>query len=209
MQQTDKSISPKTSLFSRIFQVLFNLPMILDIIMNAEDELYEENLLIVKDAYICLDSVVTVGGDKGRSAFINNRGIHSLCQVVTKQTFQHEDATNLLLNLLSTSGHICWTYHTAFNDFNQLMGKLCTDFANSQDETKFELCDTIRTILRSYPKSNFDEDECEWLPMLQQGLHDILFSRLGKKQRDPAMMLVASVIEVSDFNWCLNNYEPG
>ena len=44
--------------------------------------------------------------------------------------------------------------------------------------------------------------------MLQQGLHDILFSRLGKMQRDPAMMLVASVIEVSDFQWCLNNYEP-
>lgn len=90
------------------------------------------------------------------------------------------------------------------------MGKLCTDFANSQDETKFELCDTIRIILRSYPKSSFDEEnECEWMPMLQQGLHDILFSRLGKTQRDPAMMLVASVIEVSDFNWCLNTYEPG
>ena len=88
------------------------------------------------------------------------------------------------------------------------MGKLCTDFANAQDETKFELCDTIRTVLRSYPKSNFDEESCDWMPMLQQGLHDILFSRLGKKQRDPAMMLVASVIEVSDFQWCLNNYEP-
>ena len=77
-----------------------------------------------------------------------------------------------------------------------------------QDETKFELCDTIRTVLRSYPKSNFDGDDIVWMPMLQQGLHDILFSRLGKKQRDPAMMLVASVIEVSDFQWCLNNYEP-
>ena len=30
-----------------------------------------------------------------------------------------------------------------------------------------------------------------------QGLHDILFSKITKKQRDPAMMLVASVIEVS------------
>ena len=77
-----------------------------------------------------------------------------------------------------------------------------------QDETKFELCDTIRTVLRSYPKSNFDGDDIVWMPMLQQGLHDILFSRLGKNQRDPAMMLVASVIEVSDFQWCLNNYEP-
>ena len=28
--------------------------MILDIITNAEDEQYEENLLIIKDAYQCL-----------------------------------------------------------------------------------------------------------------------------------------------------------
>ena len=70
--------------------------MILDIITHAEDELYEENLLIVKDAYICLTSIVTVGGDKGRSAFINNRGIHSLCEVITKQTFQFEDATGMI-----------------------------------------------------------------------------------------------------------------
>ena len=182
--------------------------MVLDIITNADDEQYEDNLLIVKDAYQCLGAVVNVGGDKGRSAFINNRGIHSLCEVITKQTFQFEDALELLINLLSTSGHLCWSYHSAFKDFNRLMGKLCTDFANSHDDTKFELCDTIRTILRSYPKSSFDDDDCEWLPMVQQGLHDILFSRLGKKQRDPAMMLVASVIEVSDFQWCLNNYEP-
>jgi len=188
--------------------VLFNLPMILDIITNAEDEQYEENLLIIKDAYQCLSAVVSVGGDKGRAAFINNRGIHSLCEVISKQIFQYEDATDLMIALLSVRGHLCWSYHSAFEDFNSLMGKLCTDFANSQDETKFELCDTIRTVLRSYPKSNFDGDDIVWMPMLQQGLHDILFSRLGKKQRDPAMMLVASVIEVSDFQWCLNNYEP-
>jgi hypothetical protein len=49
--------------------------------------------------------------------------------------------------------------------------------------------------LRSFPKSNFDEES--WLPMLQRGLHDILFSKISKKQRDPAMQLVAAVIEVS------------
>jgi hypothetical protein len=53
----------------------------------------------------------------------------------------------------------------------------------------------IRTILRSFPKSNFDEES--WLPMLQRGLHDILFSKISKRQRDPAMQLVAAVIEVS------------
>lgn len=189
--------------------VLFNLPMVLDIVTNADDELYEENLLIVKDAYECLTAIVTIGGDKGRSAFINNRGIHSLCEVVIKQTFQYEDALALLLSLLTTSGHVCWSYHSGSGDFNALMVKLCSDFSLASDETKFELCDTIRTILRSFPKSNFDGegDEEGWLSLLQKGLHDILFSRLAKKQRDPAMMLVAAVIEVSDFQWCLTHNE--
>merc|ERR1712018_413295 len=69
--------------------------------------------------------------------------------------FQYEDASELLLNLLLTNGHLCWAYHNAFKDFNDLMGKLCTEFANSQDENKFEMCDTIRTVLRSYPKASF------------------------------------------------------
>ena len=55
-----------------------------------------------------------------------------------------------------------------------------------------------------YFKSNFeDENQHPWLPKLQKGLHDILFSKIGKAQRDPAMILVAAVIEVSDFEWCL------
>ena len=67
--------------------VLFNLPVILEIITSADDEAYEENLMIIKDAYICLNSVVAF--DKGRMAFINNRGMQSLSIVITKQVFFH------------------------------------------------------------------------------------------------------------------------
>ena len=35
--------------------------MILDIITHAEDEQYQDNLLMVKDAYLCLGSVVAIG----------------------------------------------------------------------------------------------------------------------------------------------------
>ena len=53
-------------------------------------------------------------------------------------------------------------------------------------------------------QSNFDDEARHpWLPKLQKGLHDILFSKIGKSHRDPAMILVAAVIEVSDFEWCL------
>ena len=46
----------------------------------------------------------------------------------------------------------CWSYHSGAEDFNSLMLKLCSDFESNQDESKFELCDTIRAVLRSFPK---------------------------------------------------------
>ena len=33
-------------------------------------------------------------------------------------------------------------------DFNAVMTKFCEDFAASSDADKFELCDTIRTVIR-------------------------------------------------------------
>ena len=31
--------------------VLFNIPVMLDIVMDADNEIYEENLLVISDAY--------------------------------------------------------------------------------------------------------------------------------------------------------------
>ena len=181
--------------------ILFNLPELLNIIADADNPIFEDNLLLVHDAYQVIMAIVST--KKGRQAFISNRGIHFLCEITVKQTFQAEDALKLLLNILTVEGHKCWAYHSGPEDFNNLLIKFCREFAILHDDQKFELCDVIRTILRSFPKNNFDEEA--WLPLLQRGLHDILFSKITKKQRDPAMQLVASVIEVSDFEWCLTD----
>ena len=186
--------------------VLFNLPVLLDIIMDADNEIYEENLLIINDAYEILTAIVAT--EKGRAAFVGNRGVYYLSQVNIKQSFQCDKALTLLLTLLVAShGQKCWAYHCGADDFNNLMMKFCSEFAESMDESKFELCDTIRIILRSFPRSNFDEEEANWLPLLQKGLRDILFSKISKMQRDPALKLVASVIEASDFDWCIETAE--
>jgi len=181
--------------------VLFNLPELLNIIGDADNPIFEDNLLLINDAYQVIMAIVST--QKGRQAFISNRGIHFLCEINVKQTFQCEDALKLLLNILTIEGHKCWSYHSGPEDFNNLLMKFCREFSILHDDQKFDLCDVIRTIIRSFPKSNFDEEN--WLPLLQKGLHDILFSKITKRQRDPAMQLVASVIEVSDFEWCLTD----
>ena len=35
---------------------------------------------------------IVTAGDKGRNAFVGNRGIHYLCETVIRQTFRCEDA---------------------------------------------------------------------------------------------------------------------
>ncbi|QQP50650.1 Neurochondrin -like protein, partial [Caligus rogercresseyi] len=97
----------------------------------------------------------------------------------------------------------CWSYHLGATDFDSIMSKLCAEFGGVQDESKFELCDTIRIILKSYPRINFDGSVPKWLPSIQRGLRDVLLSKIGKMQRDPAIKLVAAVLEASDFDWIL------
>ncbi len=78
--------------------VLFNLPVLLDIVTDADNPIYEENLLIVNDAYEILGAIVSY--QQGRSAFVGNRGVHSLCEINVRQTFQCEKALELLIRLL-------------------------------------------------------------------------------------------------------------
>ena len=105
--------------------VLFNLPELLNIIGDADNEIFEDNLLLINDAYqVVLDMtnicyppsfrlsvylwsqviMAIVSTAKGRQAFISNRGIHFLCEINVKQTFQCEDALKLLLNILTIEG---------------------------------------------------------------------------------------------------------
>ncbi len=130
--------------------VLFNVPVLLDIVADADNEIYEENLLVINDAYAVLAAVAAT--EKGRSALVANRGVARLCRIHVEQTFQCEKAVELLLYLVGAMGPSCWNYHTGQEDFNALMAKFCSDFAAATDESKFELCDTIRVIIRSFPK---------------------------------------------------------
>ena len=53
-----------------------------------------------------------VSTQRGRQAFISNRGIHFLCEINVKQTFQCEDALKLLLNILTIEGGLgCLDHH--------------------------------------------------------------------------------------------------
>ena len=51
--------------------VLFNLPELLNIIADADNPIFEDNLLLVSDAYQVIMAIVST--KKGRQSFIQNR----------------------------------------------------------------------------------------------------------------------------------------
>ena len=188
--------------------ILFNLPVLLDIVNDSDNEIYEENLLVIRDAYQVLSAIVST--ETGRKSFISHRGVHYLCEIIIRQNFEFERSLNLLLPLLKIEGQTCWSYHSSAEDFINIMNKYCQEFNDTQDETKFELCETINVILASSTtKVDSKKEIPEWLPPLQKALKDILYSKIGKQQRDPAVRLVATLVENSDFEWCLNIDDQG
>ena len=50
--------------------------------------------------------------ERGRAAFVSNRGVHALCSAHVGQSFQCERALALLTRLAAAMGPACWDYHS-------------------------------------------------------------------------------------------------
>jgi hypothetical protein len=161
--------------------VLYNIPEILNIIENSDSEEYEDDFLLISDAYKVITGIVAT--QTGREAFIASRGINVLCSLNVRQSFQDEDALELLLDMLTYEGQKCWLYHSGYKDLNSLLLKISTDFTALEDTPDIDLSDIISTVIRSFPKSEFDTN---------------LLNRITSKDNDPDTHQVDSVIEVSD-----------
>ena len=170
--------------------VLFNIPEILNIIANSDSEEYEDDFMLISDAYKVITGIVAT--QTGRDAFIANRGINVLCLLNVRQSFQDEDALELLLDMLTYEGHKCWLYHSGSEDLNSLLVKISTDFTALEETKDIDLSDIVSILTRSFPKSELDTN---------------LFMNNIAKDPDPDLHLVASVIEVSDV--LLDNEEEG
>jgi len=161
--------------------ILFNIPEILNIIENSDSDEYEDDIVLISDAYKVLSGIVAT--ETGREAFIASRGIHVLCSLNVRQSFQDEDALELLLDMLAYEGGKCWMYHSGSEDLNKLLLKISTDFTMLEDNNDIDLDDIISNIIRSFPKTEFDKT---------------LLDRKACEGTDPKLQLVASVIELSD-----------
>ena len=89
--------------------VLFNIPELLTIIDNSDSEEYEDDVMLINDAWRVMGAIVA--SQEGREAFIASRGMMVLSSLNIRQSFQDEEALELLLDILTYERDKCWSYH--------------------------------------------------------------------------------------------------
>jgi hypothetical protein len=182
-------------------EMLANIPFFLDIVQTSDNEDYDDNLIIVSEAYTCLQCIAE--HEAGQKALIEVGAITKMSEIYSHQSFQTDEALNILVKLVSRYGPAAWG-----NDpkpFHALVNKIALDFATDQSERKFELANILSALLYSCNKATVlpgSSDET-WPQSIYKALHDILTSKIGKNQRDPALKLAANIVDLLGVEWTL------
>lgn len=184
---------------------LANIPILLEIIQSADDEENDDSLILVSEAYSCLQSIATY--EPGQKALIDVGAIATFSSVYSNQSFQTDEALNLIVTLANKFGPSVWPEDP--KPFNTLIQRIGLDFETDHTERKFDLCNILASLLfncrREIVVKNLSEEI--WPESLFKGLSDILKSKLGKNQREPALKLAGQAIDVLGVEWTLNDVD--
>lgn len=186
-------------------EMLENIPVFLDIVQTADDEDYDDNLIIVSEAYSCLQSIASF--EPGQKALLNVGAIGTMSQIYSQQSFQTDEALNLLVTLANKFGPEAWSEDV--KPFHALVTRISLDLETDHTERKFELCQILTSLINSCRREIIVKTASEeiWPESIYKGLNDILKSKIGKNQRDPALKLAACVVELLGIEWTLSDVE--
>lgn len=185
--------------------VLENIPILLDIVKASDDEDNDDNLILVSEAYGCLQSIASF--EAGQKALISGGAIATFSAIYSNQSFQTDEALNLIVTLANKFGGSVWPEDP--KPFNSLIQRIGLDFETDHTERKFDLCNILASLLcncrRDVVVKNLGEEI--WPESLFKGLCDILKSKLGKNQREPALKLAGQAVDVLGVEWTLNDVD--
>jgi len=182
--------------------MLTNIPVFLEIVQTADDA---DSLIVVSEAYSCLQSIAFY--DAGRKALLAQGGLTKWSEIYLQQSFQTDEALNILVTLANAFGAAAWDANP--KAFHDLMQRLALDFQSDTTDRKFELCDILTSLIFSCRHDvirRSSEGEL-WPESLYKGIADILKSRITKNQRDPALKLVAQIVDLLGIEWTLMDVE--
>lgn len=188
-------------------EILQNVDVFLDIVLGAEDEdedeADEDNLMLVNEAYKCLNVIAQF--EQGMRALFDVDAVGKMCKVYSQKSFQTDEALSLLVAIVEKFGPPSWENNVP--NFNTLMNILTVDFETDHSDRKFKLCSILSPLLGNCPveiAQNTCDDEI-WPTKMFLGLRDILTSKLVKAQRDPAIKLAAQMLTTFGAEWSLQD----
>lgn len=187
-------------------EMLNNIPVFLDIVQQADADDYDDNLIVISEAYDCLQHIAAY--EPGQKALFQVGAVSKMSEIYSHQSFQTDEALNILVTLVKQFGPASWDTQN-LKPFHGLLNKIALDFETDHSERKFELCEMLIALLSNCQGdsvANTASDEC-WPGCIHKGLNDILTSKIGKAQRDPALKLASAVVEVMGVEWCLSDEE--
>lgn len=183
-----------------------HVPALLEIVSQADEDAPDDTLIIVSEAYTCLQNIAQFY--PGQKALIEQKAIPKMCEIYAEKSFKTDEALNILVTLVNQFGPEAWDA-TDTAPFHAIINKISLDFETDHDERKFKLCSILQALLASCRKNVISKSSKNesWPQSIHKGLSDILQSKIGKAQRDPALKLASIVLELLGVDWALSDEE--
>lgn len=186
-------------------EMLANIGTFFGIIEGADDMDDDSELIVVTESYKCLLAIASYPA--GQQALMDFKAIARLVEIYSNKSFQTDEALHIIVALSNKFGCNAWDADPKL--FNALMQRIGLDFETDHSERKFELCTILSSLLfncrqEAVKKSVVTEI---WPECIYKGLNDTLKSKIGKAQRDPALILAASAMEILGVEWTMTDAE--
>lgn len=183
-----------------------HISALLEIVSQADEDAPDDTLIIVSEAYNCLQCIAQY--PPGQKALLEQKAVPKMCDIYAEKSFQTDEALNILVILVNKFGSEAWDPMDV-SPFHAIINKIALDFETDHTERKFELCTILQALLQSCRKGVISatvKDE-SWPLSIHKGLSDILGSKIGKKQRDPALKFASVMLDLLGAEWAISDKE--
>ncbi|XP_045191890.2 neurochondrin-like [Mercenaria mercenaria] len=152
----------------------------------------EEDKQLVDDTYDCFNSLCQ--SELGLEFLLKAKSVSTFCQAVISQSYGFEKAHELICCVVSCFGPDTWNgCEQAYHSYVNFLGR---QFLEDETLHKFEMCKTLVFLLSAAPNDKEETVEPPWIRPIVRGLDNILRSKIGPTQREPALKLASMMVQV-------------
>ncbi|XP_053212113.1 uncharacterized protein LOC128395677 [Panonychus citri] len=180
----------------------------------------DENKLLLDDILSCYQCLLEIYPDRQRLSIIlhSSNSIRSLVSILTNPNFGNVEIYLLLCKAFSESD----ISSKDPESFHKFMFFAALTFKTVQSQQKFDICSQLVNLIQKNEQTLITQSQScspststsssssssmfqpptstiganNWLPLITEGLFDILSSRLDKQRRDPAFYLIVALNKV-------------